>query len=89
MQFKIGENVRVRHHTEEEKQRYGFWWNPLMDILEGQIVTVVDAMVTDDYKRVYKIEKGDTSIWALEDCLIDASLNSIAASLSSIDYDVF
>ena len=89
MQFKIGENVRVRHHTEEEKQRYGFWWHPLMDMLEGQIVTVVDAMVTDDYKRVYKIKVGDASLWILEDCLIDASLISIDASLSSINYDAF
>ena len=77
MQFKIGKSVCVRHHTEEEKQRYWFLWEPSMDMFEGQIATVIDVGITDDDERAYQIKIGDTSHVFLE------------VSLSSIGYDVF
>ena len=60
-----------------------------MDMFEGQIATVVDVGITDDDERAYQIKIGDTSHGFLVVSLIDASLHSIDASLSSINYDAF
>ena len=38
--FKVGDEVRVRKHTQEEKARYPYGWIPEMDYMEGRIYTI-------------------------------------------------
>ena len=38
--LKVGDWVRVRKHTQEEKARYLYGWIPEMDDMEGRIYTI-------------------------------------------------
>lgn len=38
--FKVGDEVRVRKHTYEEKAHYPYGWIPEMDYMEGRIYTI-------------------------------------------------
>ena len=77
MRFKIGSEVRIRTHTNEEKQRYYTGWARRMDEFEGQIGIVTDVGLTASNGRVWQIEIDDQSNWFLE------------TSLSVVDYDIF
>ena len=77
MPFKIGSEVRIRTHTNDEKRRYYTGWARHMDEFEGQIGTLIDVGLTAHNGRVWQIEINDQSHWFLED------------SLSFVDYDVF
>lgn len=41
--FKEGDRVRVRHHTEYEKENYEFRWTSSMDRLEGTICIICEV----------------------------------------------
>lgn len=51
--FKEGDVVRVRHHTEEERANYKYYWNPHMTTMEGNLY-IVDNVLREDYEIVDK-----------------------------------
>lgn len=34
--LQIGDTVKIKYHTEHEKDNYPFGWSPIMDCYEGQ-----------------------------------------------------
>lgn len=44
--FQIGDVVRVRNHTNEEKRRYAYGWSGFMDALETKQCIVVTVNQT-------------------------------------------
>ena len=57
--FKVGDLVQVRHHTENEKNRYLFTWTPPMNKLEGntyRIQEVIDGgYIVSDGKHTWAL----------------------------------
>ena len=51
--FKEGDVVRVRHHTEEERANYKYYWNPHMTTMEGNLY-IIDNVLSEDYELVDK-----------------------------------
>ena len=41
--FKVGDMVVVRHHTQEEKDRYPIGWSTAMNNVEGKIGRVCEV----------------------------------------------
>ncbi len=35
-ELKVGDTVKIKHHTEKEKEDYPFYWAPTMNQQEGQ-----------------------------------------------------
>lgn len=58
--FKVGDEVMVRHHSQEEKENYennwialGSYWHPNMNAMEGKIYKIFgvqpDSYLIKDY----------------------------------------
>lgn len=77
MYFKIGDDVRIRKHTAEDKQQYYLGWACQMDEFEGKIGTLTDVGLTAYNERVWQITIGDKSHWFWE------------RSFSLVDYNIF
>lgn len=39
-ELKVGDTIKIKYHTEQEKYDYPFVWSPIMDRYEGQEFTI-------------------------------------------------
>lgn len=42
--IKVGDIVKIKHHTEQEKNDYPFVWSPIMDQYEGQEFVIKEIL---------------------------------------------
>ena len=47
--FQEGDVVQIRHHTEDERANYKYYWNPHMTTMEGNIYIIYNVL-RDDYE---------------------------------------
>ena len=68
MIFHEGDRVLVRHHTDQEKNRYSKTWMGDMDDFEGQIV-IVDKVHIDIYDECqgYRLNYNGFMYWFAPD----------------------
>lgn len=76
MEFKPGDKVFVRHHTQNEKEMYPLVWGSTMDQLEGNFVTVIDV-ISLRTRTYYEVDNGCDLAYFL------------ASSLVGIEYEQF
>lgn len=67
-QFNVGDIVKIKYHTESEKNNYPFWWSDSMNKWENQIFTIKEIQDRDKGPRTnqkikaYKLEN-NTYTW--------------------------
>lgn len=67
-ELKIGDTIKIKYHTEQEKNDYPFYWSQLMDRYEGQTHTIENirhetrSLKTDQKTTTYEM-KGIYFTW--------------------------
>lgn len=64
-ELQIGDTIKIKHHTEKEKENYPFYWAPTMNQQEGQTFVIEHIQYQDKGPRsdkkidVYRLENSE------------------------------
>ena len=68
MPFKVGDNVLVRYHTQDEKRNYPKKWNDYMDDFEGHVASILYVeQDLDDPRKGYHLRYNGREFWFISD----------------------